>query len=596
MPKRAIYDYLIARSIVAESCEVAGKNVAIPGGEIGEYKNLSVTEKLNITAPGTGLVVSNHATLGGTLDVSGKVTLSAAGAGLDVSNNVTVGGTLGVAGKLTASAAVGTAFEVAGLASIKGKLEQTSLDGFLIGEGLNVSDAQVKCNKGNIVINSQNGKSVDLKVNNASVLEIRGNQMLASQNLSMGNKKITGVAVPTENDNVANKQYVDSHINETRVAVEAQINALTIKPPVVSVEIVNFVLREGAAPKEYDLIPGITIGGFFIDSKAANQLEPGTKNRYLFAGQTNPQENGIYILNTTNVRRCILERAPDYNTTADIRDGDIVFVMRGTSHADTVWVHTANEPNTPDTLWHPTMDISNPAIYCTIRFRKLSDPAVIASLERPTGPPTSVAQTRANNYHGLDLAKYFTVRDGGLRWSYSDFKISLGNINTSATSSITRVVSVKPPNAGVSDGQNPATFILTLADAALDYLTQAVAAGFVHLEIPGILPALSVCNLSLPPAKNIFKLLTSATEDTWRTHLKDFVDIQRPTLAVKLKNSSSGKIKLALPPSFSVYTNDGVQDNLDIEINTTKEFRIQFLTCDGTTPSNGTVTAVLLAC
>lgn len=59
--------------------------------------------------------------------------------------------------------------------------------------------------------------------------------------------------------------------------------------------------------------------------------------RVLVKNQTNAAENGIYVYNSASA---ILERASDFNSTAEIQGGDFVFVTSGSVYADTGWVQT----------------------------------------------------------------------------------------------------------------------------------------------------------------------------------------------------------------------------------------------------------------
>ena len=80
---------------------LAVTNNATVGGTLG------VTGDATLSGAGTGLAVTNNATVGGTLGVTGDATLSGAGTGLAVTNNATVGGTLGVTGATTLSSTLG---------------------------------------------------------------------------------------------------------------------------------------------------------------------------------------------------------------------------------------------------------------------------------------------------------------------------------------------------------------------------------------------------------------------------------------------------------------------------------------------------------
>lgn len=62
-------------------------------------------------------------------------------------------------------------------------------------------------------------------------------------------------------------------------------------------------------------------------------------DRVLVKNQTNPDENGIYVFNNPGVSNDFT-RALDYNTAAEIDAGDFVFVDGGNTYANTGWVQT----------------------------------------------------------------------------------------------------------------------------------------------------------------------------------------------------------------------------------------------------------------
>ena len=83
----------------------------------------------------------------------------------------------------------------------------------------------------------------------------------------------------------------------------------------------------------------IATGGFItIDGKAT-----AANYRVLLTGQTNPEENGIYV-----AAAGAWTRASDANTVSEIR-GAIVTVWQGTAYGSSVWFTTFKQGNTLDT-------------------------------------------------------------------------------------------------------------------------------------------------------------------------------------------------------------------------------------------------------
>jgi hypothetical protein len=122
--------------------------------------------------------------------------------------------------------------------------------------------------------------------------------------LSANNKKITGLAAPTDAGDAATKGYVDSVAEGLHV--HASVAAATTG---------NINLGSGVAA-----VDGVTLVN---------------GSRVLVRAQTNAAQNGIYVSNGTT-----LSRALDYDTAGEIQVGDFVFVDGGTTYGATGWVQT----------------------------------------------------------------------------------------------------------------------------------------------------------------------------------------------------------------------------------------------------------------
>jgi hypothetical protein len=122
--------------------------------------------------------------------------------------------------------------------------------------------------------------------------------------LNANNKKITGLATPTDAGDAATKGYVDS------VAEGLHIHA-----SVAAATTGNVNLGSGVAA-----VDGVTLVN---------------GSRVLVRAQTNAAQNGIYVSNGTT-----LSRAVDYDTAGEIQAGDFVFVDGGSTYGNTGWVQT----------------------------------------------------------------------------------------------------------------------------------------------------------------------------------------------------------------------------------------------------------------
>lgn len=132
------------------------------------------------------------------------------------------------------------------------------------------------------------------------------NKTLGSD-LAAGGYKITGLGSPDNSTDAATKGYVDAvseglHVHEAaRVAIQGNISIAT-------------ALENG------DNAGGVTLA---------------TGDRVLVKDQTNPAENGIYVVQPSGQAL----RATDFDTATEVDSGDFIFVTSGT-YANTGWVQT----------------------------------------------------------------------------------------------------------------------------------------------------------------------------------------------------------------------------------------------------------------
>lgn len=140
----------------------------------------------------------------------------------------------------------------------------------------------------------------------------RLDQMSApTTSVSMNNNKITNVADPIYDTDVANKGYVDS------VA-----QGLDVKDSVRVATTTNLVL-----------VPTTKRTSLTIDG-----ISLSAGDRVLVKSQTTASENGIYVVESD----FDLVRSNDANESTDVTSGMFVFVEQGTNGADTGWVLTTD--------------------------------------------------------------------------------------------------------------------------------------------------------------------------------------------------------------------------------------------------------------
>lgn len=137
--------------------------------------------------------------------------------------------------------------------------------------------------------------------------KVLGTNVDLGANLDAATYRIINLGAPDQANDAATKAYVDAaveglHVHEAaRVAVQGNISIAT------------------------GLENGDTAGGVTL----------ATGDRVLLKDQTNPAENGIYVVQASGAAL----RAADFDTATEIDSGDFVFVSAGT-YANTGWVQT----------------------------------------------------------------------------------------------------------------------------------------------------------------------------------------------------------------------------------------------------------------
>lgn len=134
-----------------------------------------------------------------------------------------------------------------------------------------------------------------------------GSTTALGANLSAGTYKITNLGAPTDGTDAATKAYVDAvseglHVHE---AAKVYIG--------ISVDIAT----ELTAGEVYDSVT-LAIG-----------------DRVLLNGQSTQSQNGIYVVTAGAATRAL-----DFDSPAEVKSGDFIFVSSGTNYGNTGWVQT----------------------------------------------------------------------------------------------------------------------------------------------------------------------------------------------------------------------------------------------------------------
>jgi hypothetical protein len=133
----------------------------------------------------------------------------------------------------------------------------------------------------------------------------------------MSGFKIISLQTPTNASDAANKQYVDD------VA-----QGLSAKASVWAASTTNVPMTSGG-------------GGYNIDGVIFNAVSSGTRNRVLLKDQTNPVENGIYIVSGASGGVQTLTRSTDMDSMVEF-PGAYTWVESGTVNAESGWVCTTD--------------------------------------------------------------------------------------------------------------------------------------------------------------------------------------------------------------------------------------------------------------
>ena len=330
---------------VTSTTQVANLNVALAGNAVNldnGTSNVVVTSSGNITVGSAG----------------NAAILTVTGTGANISGTANVTGNLYVGNILTNGYyfANGTAFSVDTTQIVNGNSNVKVAANSNVSIGVRgVSDVVVVSNLGanisgyaNISGNANVGNlgtgTVIATTASVGSLYISGFEISSTstnQNISLnpngtGNVDFNGAYLtnlhePSNNSDAATKYYVDSLAQGLHVHAPAQVatqaNLATITGGSVTYDNgtdgVGATLTLGTAITAIDGITYPTTNVFV------------TGSRVMVKDEANAAHNGIYTINAGGT---VLTRADDFNSLAEIKGGDFVFVERGTLYKSTGWV------------------------------------------------------------------------------------------------------------------------------------------------------------------------------------------------------------------------------------------------------------------
>ena len=162
-----------------------------------------------------------------------------------------------------------------------------------------------------------------------------------SNSVTITGGTITGLSTPINASDAATKLYVDAVVSGLNIHTNCEW---------ATTGTLNGTYAAGSTGADGGQGVGATItrtsgfSGFSPDGTTAS-----VGNRVLVKDQADPKENGIYTVTTVGglFSAWVITRAPDYDNheiATDVKEGDFVFVSRGTQNANNGWIENGSGP------------------------------------------------------------------------------------------------------------------------------------------------------------------------------------------------------------------------------------------------------------
>jgi hypothetical protein len=309
----------------------------ITSGNISATNHTGTT--VSVTGTVTGASVVGGVMTGSSSSVTGTQTAASTVGGVITGSSVSVTGAV-TAASATASSVAGGVITGSSTSVTGTQTAASTVGGVITGSSSSVTG---NVNAGNIIGGALYGSSVSVSGNvtgsnvntskivgtSVAISSTGGINLVATGNIDVNNRLIINLADPSQAQDAATKNYVDSVTSNVHYHQPA--NAATTTTLSSTYGGATIVYNNGASGVGANLVMSgntyTTIDG--VNIAVAN-------NRILVKNEANATWNGIYVYsNSTVITRSTLE-----DLAVEWAGGDDFFVLGGTINGNTTWVQT----------------------------------------------------------------------------------------------------------------------------------------------------------------------------------------------------------------------------------------------------------------
>jgi hypothetical protein len=253
---------------------------------------------------------------------------------------------------------------------------------------------------------------------------------------------------PSNSTDIANKTYVDNTLNSVNYHAACEY--------ATTADLGSVTYNNGTSGVGATITNAGTQAALVIDGHTFTSTDATNKTRVLVKNETSGQYNGVYTVTNqgSGSTNWVLTRATDYDQTGtgqnEIAPGDYIFVIAGTSNANTAWIQSTDAPITIGTTPLSFVQVAGTGTYAA---------GTGLTLTANTFSITNTGVT-ATTYGSASTVPVITVNAQGQITSASSTSIAIsgsqitsGTVGTSYISgSYTGITGVGTLTAGVWNG------------------------------------------------------------------------------------------------------------------------------------------------